>query len=66
MNTWISVNDKLPENIGYCLVYFNEDWNFDKLWKIGWAFFNSDSRFCHENGYHHTVTHWMPLPEPPK
>lgn len=62
---WISVEERLPECIGHVLVYFCEDWNYDKLWKIGWAFYNSDKKFCYETGVHSTVTHWMPLPPPP-
>jgi hypothetical protein len=61
---WISVNDRLPEDICNCLVYYIEDWNSDKNKKIGWAFFNSDKKFCLEN-YEVEPTHWMPLPEPP-
>ena len=62
---WISVKERLPEHYDHVLVYFCEDWNWDKLWNIGWAFYNSDGFFCYQDGIHSTVTHWTPLPEPP-
>lgn len=59
---WISVKDRLPEDGGryWCYVAEQNDlglshyqWNYSYCPKDGW---NS------EDG---TVTHWMPLPEPP-
>ena len=66
---WVSVNDRLPEipkpNEGYyCflvtdgilihMAYYTED---------GWLF--ADSGQMKEKMFYE-VTHWMPLPEPPK
>ena len=59
---WISVKDRLPENTDEVLVCF-----------IGWDDLQFQSVMYLENGdwYNehgdpcYTVTHWMPLPEPP-
>lgn len=77
----IPVTEKLPEEDGSYLVYKvfgNHGWyevhgfakdgrkvnkyDFQKRWKNVW--FNYDSEY----GYitYDSVTHWMPLPEPPK
>ncbi len=61
---WISVEDRLPEGLNYCLIFYCEDWNYDKLKKIGFAFYNSDGEFCLENN-RVNPTHWQPLPECP-
>jgi hypothetical protein len=50
---WISVEDRLPEKYQDVLVY--RDYSFDI------DFVMSEGRFCIDG-----VTHWMPLPEPPK
>ena len=62
---WISVDDRLPEDIGYYLVVYRDKYNgstsiaLDNYVKCGagewWA-----SEFTRN------ITHWMPLPEPPK
>ena len=62
---WISVEDRLPEDSGYYLVVYRDKYNgsisiaLDNYVKCGagewWA-----SEFTHN------ITHWMPLPEPPK
>lgn len=65
MSEWISVKDRLPENEDRILVY---DLHND----IEFGFFNMrDKKFKYfdENGYPYEflyVTHWMPLPKPPK
>lgn len=58
---WISVDDRLPSGIGDFLIY-------GKSGYTAWAFFNSRKHFV-DAVHHHTfrdVTHWMPLPQPPK
>lgn len=55
---WISVNDRLPDEGKYVLVWESQGFAYcDKLiygiWNIG-----------ANNGA--IITHWMPLPEPPK
>ena len=64
---WISVEDRLPEEIGPCLISYSVTGadNFP-MGTIGWSFFNSAKKFAVQNGYAKDVTHWMPLPEPPK
>ena len=56
---WISVEDSLPEKYETVLVFINtENYSFistDFIWPSGkWYDQNTD------------VTHWMPLPQPPK
>lgn len=55
---WISVKDRLPKPIDNVLVY-HEDGTIE----IEWLYHAGD--FAYE-GIYGTVTHWMPLPEPPK
>ena len=64
---WISVKDGLPEKDGnyLCRYYFDKDsMKFTNL-----LFYYATDEFPHwqyERAYKFTVTHWMPLPEPPK
>jgi hypothetical protein len=61
---WISVNDDLPALvITPCLIYADgwirvADWSHDRR-GIDWWFYV-------DGEYNPEVTHWMPLPEPPK
>lgn len=61
---WISVEDRLPEHtVTPCLIYADGDmemacWTHDK-YELAWWFFV-------DGEYETGVTHWMPLPEPPK
>ena len=65
MNEWISVNDRLPEKNGEYIVFVKFNLIPDKVMTIRY-----------ENRYEKDkekswiiaglVTHWMPLPEPPK
>ena len=56
---WISVDERLPERAGAYLTYtfrgYTKLSHFEE-WAIGEKPFFDD----------YTVTHWMPLPEPPK
>jgi hypothetical protein len=72
---WISVDDRLPEDISTYLIVikekdiFNDRWNYevDVAYSQGsyidnfWDTFND---WCEGQEVH--VTHWMPLPEPPQ
>ena len=49
---WISVEDKLPEQLCICLGYGCGEYNIVHTGNEGWL-----------PPY---LTHWMPLPEPPK
>ena len=68
MSEWISVGDKLPSKFGWFLV-------LDKYLtgeKITMGFFEGEPSFMwipldgRENSDSMIVTHWMPLPKPPK
>lgn len=65
MAEWISVMERLPEKTGKYLVYGQWKGRPAEMWVcelmaigmlIGWA----------NGGGNPTVTHWMPLPEPPE
>jgi len=72
---WISVKDRLPEDDLYVLVYFGK-----KPWLNFWTTDNRAigcrnnaenrdiSEWCvyKDTPTHDEVTHWMPLPQPPK
>lgn len=60
---WIPVSERLPEQIGACLVCRIDSHGFRE---IAWAFFNSSQRFADTNSLHAAVTHWMPLPRQPE
>jgi len=69
---WISVKDRLPESETRVLTYWLE------CVEIGYLTIPEDKRFipywcdsgdeqpCYAKINENTVTHWMPLPEPPK
>lgn len=64
---WISVKERLPPEISGEYIIYDEDVNL-----IGVAYYEHtgwEYRF-HREDYddftHEDVTHWMPLPEPPK
>ncbi len=57
MAEWISVTDKLPgKTPTKCLCYSKDGYMVGSYTNWGWMF------PC----YFGKVTHWMPLPEPPK
>ena len=65
---WISIEDKLPEKNNEVLITdgysvwggFSREYSQNEE---GWCWFDNS-----EEGYFNTdeITHWMPLPEPPK
>ncbi len=61
MNKWISVKDESPDTEVLAVGYQNE-------MLIGWVSFHEyDGYYCDSSDTMLTeVTHWMPLPEPPK
>lgn len=61
-NRWIPVTERLPEHSGDYLVY-SIGGNWKQLSTIEIAFWN-DKNFIVQSFF--AVTHWMPLPEPPK
>ena len=64
---WISVKDRQPNNKG-CYLLTVKHW-FDGEPVVREAYWNGKDWFsCDDRRYKITprVTHWMPLPEPPK
>ena len=61
---WISVNDRLPEEKVDCIVHYKHAYcNNDGYWAIGFCFYDGE-KFRIDLAY--KVTHWMPIPQPPK
>lgn len=62
MQEWIPVTERLPQNDQYALC-FMQNGSFRVLqWSyIAWMWNNDNERYEEED-----VTHWMPLPVPPK
>lgn len=64
---WISVKDRLPPYLGKKILVVNGHGNIKMMafWnKVGnnWTWLDCDGQINHVND----ITHWMPLPEPPK
>ena len=55
---WIPVTERLPEKTGSYLVYVYGEVTEMNYWHGKWHSLGDD--------YTKAVTHWMPLPEPPK
>ena len=66
MSEWISVEDRLPDEIGQYFAYATYDGMSVMEWRT--PELNDDLQWW--DGYGNptstTVTHWMPLPGPPK
>ena len=61
---WISVEDRLPEEKVDCIVHYKHAYcNNDGYWAIGFCFYDGE-KFQFDQAY--KVTHWMPIPQPPK
>ena len=67
---WISVKDRLPEEEGWYLVYTTPKREHKSINKAmfckGYAWGNFEPYWRGAGGHWANVTHWMPLPEPPK
>lgn len=69
---WISVKERLPENSDNVLCWLGDvilmgTYHPDKAnTKESWAFFFSDNGRQFDGYWQKFLTHWMPLPEPPK
>ena len=73
MAEWIPVTERLPDFEGNCLCfrksYIREEVRYQEI-----LYFNYDEQAFRSNDFivgevflaDGTVTHWMPLPEPPK
>lgn len=59
MSEWISVEERLPDEQVKVICYFSEKSKVETSWHVislGFMF----------EGIFGKVSHWMPLPEPPK
>lgn len=71
MQEWISIRERKPENRCPVLVYVESHgvkiaWIDKAGWlsnSLCWWFENESDNECELDDY---ITHWMPLPEPPK
>lgn len=67
---WISVKDRLPKERQFVLAYQPHKSNRCRqliLCRINnsWYELNENNKID-INGFYNSITHWMPLPEPPK
>ena len=61
---WISVKERLPQEKVNCIVHYKHAYcDNDDYWAIGMRFYDGEK---FQVGPAYKVTHWMPLPEPPK
>ena len=61
---WISVKERLPQEKVDCIVHYKHAYcDNDDYWAIGMCFYDGE-KFQFDQAY--KVTHWMPLPQPPK
>ena len=61
---WISVKDRLPEKNVNCIVHYRHAYcDNDGYFAIGFCYHDGE-KFQFDPAY--KVTHWMPLPKPPK
>ena len=61
---WISVDEMLPEEKVNCIVHYKHAYcDNDDYWAIGICFYDGE-KFQMDLSY--KVTHWQPMPQPPK
>ena len=61
---WIPVTERLPEEKVNCIVHYKHAYcDNDDYWAIGICFYDGEK---FQIGLAYKVTHWMPLPLPPK
>ena len=63
---WISVTERLPVEEEKVLVYIDERMHIVTFSPTNQQFNNYDCLQYDEHNVFNGVTHWMPLPEPPK
>lgn len=65
MDKWISVEDRLPEEKINCIVCYKHTYcDDDGYYAINVDFYDGQKFNIFDRVY--KVTHWMPLPEPPR
>lgn len=62
MPQWISVKDRLPEELIRVLTYGCDDFSFSFIKDGSWTWIDDEGHIFLERD----ITHWMPLPAPPK
>ena len=61
---WIPAKERLPKEKVNCIVHYKHAYcDNDDYWAIGMCFYDGE-KFQFDPAY--KVTHWMPLPVPPK
>ena len=61
---WVSVKERLPQEKVDCIVHYKHAYcDNDDYWAIGMCFYDGE-KFQFDPAY--KVTHWMPMPQPPK
>ena len=61
---WVSVDERLPEEKVDCIVHYKHAYcDNDDYWAIGMCFYDGEK---FQLGPAYKVTHWMPIPQPPK
>ena len=61
---WVSVKERLPQEKVNCIVHYKHAYcDNDDYWAIGMCFYDGE-KFQFDPAY--KVTHWMPIPHPPK
>jgi hypothetical protein len=67
VNGWISVKDRLPEEDVTVLAFINYSIDDAKLLRVVSGAYRGRLWLCGQDIYSERfITHWMPLPEPPK
>lgn len=66
VNPWVSVDDRLPEHGQLCLILIDVGGNIERGKYRGDCNWLGNWFSMRGNDHAYKVTHWMPLPEPPK
>ncbi len=61
---WISVKDRMPKADDFCLV--NTEFDRVRIAQYGWESWRFNDAYSSSEHPKSYVTHWMPLPQPPK
>jgi hypothetical protein len=63
---WISVKDRLPENNGPILMWSGRLEDVPTCAAAGYELWNWSTEYSPHDFRLSAITHWMPLPQPPK
>ena len=66
LNNWISVKDRLPEDNGPILMWSGRLEHVPTCAAAGYELWNWSTEYSPHDFRLHEITHWMPLPNPPK